>query len=316
MNEFLAHIKDGLGKSPKKLSSRYFYDTRGDALFQKIMELEEYYLPARERAIIREQGGQIAKNIAQEHDGLQVVELGAGDGSKTRLLLQKIASYFKPLVYAALDISEHILEVNARNVAQFVPGIRVESHPGNYFKTYPGLPYGPHGRLVLFLGSNIGNFRIDEAVEFFGFLKKGLRAEDFLLVSFDLVKHPRKIIKAYDDPQGITRAFNLNLLERMNREAGADFDLAYFDHFPYYDPLSGITSSHIVSLKEQEVHFNDGFSVHFDAFEAIHTEVSKKYFLKEIDSLAARSGMQIAESCCDPHDEYALVLFKPVSKPY
>ena len=315
MNEFLAHIKEGLGKTPKKLSSRYFYDERGDALFQQIMELEEYYLPARERAIIREQGGQIAKNIAQEYDGLQVVELGAGDGSKTKLLLQKIAPYFDPLVYAALDISEHILGINAQTVMQFVPGIRVESQAGNYFKTYPRLPYTPQGRLVLFLGSNIGNFLIDEAVEFFGFLKRGLRAEDFLLVSFDLVKHPRKIIKAYDDPQGITRAFNLNLLERMNREAGADFDLAHFDHFPYYDPLSGVTSSHIVSLRKQEVNFKDGFTVQFDAFEAIHTEVSKKYFLKEIDSLAARSGMHIVERFCDPEKEYTLVLFKPMAAP-
>ena len=311
MREFLDHIKEGLGKTPKRLSSRYFYDERGDALFQQIMQLGEYYLPACERAIIGEQGEQIAKKIAGEHNGLQVVELGAGDGSKTKLLLQKIASHFDSLVYTALDISEHILKVNGQNVEQFVPGIRVEGHPGNYFKTYPRLPYRPPGRLVLFLGSNIGNFLIDEAVEFFGFLKKGLRAEDFLLVSFDLVKHPRKIIKAYDDPQGITRAFNLNLLERMNREAGANFDVAHFDHFPYYDPLSGVTSSHIVSLREQEVSFKDGFSVQFDAFEAIHTEVSKKYFLKEIDSLAALSGMHIAERFCDPENEYALVLFKP-----
>jgi uncharacterized SAM-dependent methyltransferase len=257
----------------------------------------------------------MANTIAGEHNALQVVELGAGDGSKTRLLLQKIASHFDSLVYTALDISEHILKVNAQNVEQFVPGIQVEGHPGNYFKTYPRLPHSPQGRLVLFLGSNIGNFLIDEAVEFFGFLKKGLRAEDFLLVSFDLVKHPRKIIKAYDDPQGITRAFNLNLLERMNREAGANFDQAFFDHFPYYDPLSGVTSSHIVSLREQEVSFKDGFSVQFDAFEAIHTEVSKKYFLKEIDSLAALSGMHIAERFCDPTNEYALVLFKPMVTP-
>ena len=315
MSEFLDHIKEGLGKTPKRLSSRYFYDERGDALFQQIMQLGEYYLPALERAIIGEQGEQIAKKIAGEHNGLQVVELGAGDGSKTKLLLQKFASHFDSLVYTALDISEHILKVNAQNVEQFVPGIRVEGHPGNYFKTYPRLPYRPQGRLVLFLGSNIGNFLIDEAVEFFGFLKKGLRAEDFLLVSFDLVKHPRKIIKAYDDPQGITRAFNLNLLERMNREAGANFDVAHFDHFPYYDPLSGVTSSHIVSLREQEVSFKDGFSVQFDAFEAIHTEVSKKYFLKEIDSLAALSGIHIAERFCDPENEYALVLYKPMTTP-
>lgn len=311
MNEFRNHVKEGLSKSPKKLSSRYFYDERGDALFQRIMKLEEYYLPACEMNIIRHKSEQIAGMIARIHPRLQIVELGAGDGSKTKFLLHRFASQFTKVEYVAMDISENILEINKKAVEGYVPAIQQQSLPGNYLQTYTTLPLTEKGRLVLFLGANIGNFLVEEAIHFFNFIKQGLRADDFFLVAFDLVKHPRKIIKAYDDSQGVTKAFNLNLLDRMNRELGADFNSALFDHFPYYNPLNGITSSQLISLTEQQVHFADGFSVHFEAFEAIHTEVSKKFFITDIETIAERSGMQLVETFFDADKEYAFVLFRP-----
>lgn len=311
MQEFFEHVKKGLSKSPKQLSSRYFYDAKGDALFQSIMQLEEYYLPRCEMQIIESKGGQMAQDIATVHPSLQIVELGAGDGTKTKHLLKQFEPYVDALEYLALDISVNVLATNKAEIRNEVEQIQHKSLAGNYFDTYQDLPTTPYGRLVLFLGANIGNYPTPDAIDFFKFIRSNLKADDYFLVAFDLVKHPRKILAAYDDSQGVTKRFNLNLLERMNRELGADFDVEQFDHFPFYDPLTGIASSQIVSLKEQTVEFVDGFSARFDAFEAIHTEISKKFFWGDIEEIAHRSRMKIAHSYLDDHNGYTLVLFQP-----
>lgn len=311
MQEFLSHVKNGLSQSPKKLSSRYFYDARGDALFQQIMKLVEYYLPHCEMQIIQNQSKQIAQDLSGIHTGLQIVELGAGDGTKTKHLLKQFAPYFKPMEYVAMDISPNILAINESELKGAIKGLNHTSIAGNYFKTYKNLAPSTHGRLVLFLGANIGNFPAPETIDFFNFIKSNLNENDFFLVAFDLVKHPRKIIAAYDDKKGITKQFNLNLLERMNRELGANFEISYFDHFPFYNPISGITSSQIISLKKQTVQFPDGFTVTFDAFEAIHTEISKKFFWNDIEEIASQSKMKITQTYLDTNKEYAFVLFKP-----
>ncbi len=312
MQEFLEHVKNGLSQIPKKLSSRYFYDDKGDELFQQIMQLEEYYLPACEMEIIETQGKQIAEDISKEHRKLQIVELGAGDGSKTKHFLKKIYPFFQQLEYIALDISPNILEVNKSEVENHVCGLKQSGIAGNYFETYKRLPDTTKGRFVLFLGANIGNFLNAEAIVFFQFVKSKLNKTDYFLVSFDLVKHPRKIIKAYDDSLGITRQFNLNLLARINRELGADFNISKFDHFPFYNPITGITSSHLFSLENQKVHLPEGFVAEFNAFEAISVEVSKKFFWKDIEEIAQKSGMNIQETYCDENKEYAFVMFNNI----
>ena len=311
MHEFLNHVKEGLNKSPKKLSSRYFYDARGDALFQKIMQLDEYYLPRCEMQIIESKSEKIAGDIALDHSSLQMVELGAGDGTKTKHMIKQFVPYFDKVEYVAMDISDNILAVNKREIESEVKEISYTSIAGNYFETYKNLTPTQDGRLVLFLGANIGNFPAPDAIDFFSFIRSNLSRNDFFLVAFDLAKHPRKILSAYDDSQGVTKQFNLNLLVRMNRELGANFDLEQFDHFPFYNPITGITSSQIISLKSQTVAFDDGFSAHFDAFEAIHTEVSKKFFWKDIEEVAHQSKMHIAQTYFDTNKEYAFVLFKP-----
>ncbi len=311
MQEFLMHVKEGLSQTPKKLSSRYFYDAKGSALFQQIMQLEEYYLPACEMEIIQNQSESIAKDISANHSSLQIVELGAGDGTKTKHLLKQFSTHFTPLEYVAMDISPNILAINKDETNSEIKGLKQISIAGNYFETYKNLDPSQHGRLVLFLGANIGNFPGSEAISFFQFIRKGLSSKDYFLVAFDLVKHPRKIIKAYDDSQGITRQFNLNLLERMNRELGADFDILKFDHFPFYNPIKGITSSQIISLDNQKVHFPEGFVLEFNAFEAINVEVSKKFFWSDIDEIANKSKMNITQTYYDTGKEYAFVLFQP-----
>jgi len=309
MNNFLQHIKEGLSKTQKELSSRYFYDEIGDKLFQEIMQLEEYYLPACEMEIIQQQSELMAKHLAGVHKNLQIIELGAGDGSKTKHLLNHFKPCFDALEYVAMDISENILCINKQEIESEVSGIDVCSKAGNYFRTYKDLPETSYGRLVLFLGANIGNFLLDDAVAFFHYVKQGLKENDSFIVAFDLVKHPRKIIAAYDDCKGITKTFNLNLLARMNREFGADFDISKFEHFPFYNPADGTSLSHIVSLENQIVHFSDGFEARFEAFETIHTEISKKYFTKDIQYLSDNSGLEISQTYYDCNKEYVFVSF-------
>ena len=247
---FLEHVKDGLTKYPKKLSSRYFYDDTGDALFQQIMKLEEYYLPGFEMEIITTKSAQIATDIAREHKHLEVLELGAGDGTKTKHMIKAFMPHFEQVDYVAMDISNNILETNELEMKAFIPDLNQTNYAGDYFETYKAVPnVKAGGRLVLFLGSNIGNYLVDDAAEFFRFVQSKLTPQDYLLVAFDLAKHPRKIIAAYDDKEGVTRKFNLNLLTRINRELGADIDVSKFDHYPFYNPFTGVTSSQIISLE-------------------------------------------------------------------
>lgn len=310
MNEFLNHVKTGLSQKPKSLSSRYFYDHSGDQLFQKIMKLEAYYLPECEMDIIQHKSDAIALEIATRHSHLQIVELGAGDGSKTKYLLDAFAPHFESLEFVALDISPSVLETNQTAIRGLRKPIHYKSVAGNYFQTLGDLNHSLSGRLVLFLGANIGNFTLPQAIEFLLFIRENLQPEDYLLVAFDLVKHPRRILAAYDDDQGITKAFNLNMLHRINRELHANFDLALFDHYPYYNPVTGQVHSHIISLQEQEVTLGDGSIFHFAPWEAIHTEISKKYTLDEIHSLADESRLTQSEVYFDARKDYAFVLFK------
>lgn len=311
MQEFLRHVKEGLSKTPKKLSSRYFYDKAGDVLFQRIMKLEEYYLPRCEMEIIHAKSKQIALDIAKFHKSLQILELGAGDGTKTKHLLKRFIPHFDTIEYVAFDISPNVLALNQQEITDEVANIHHRMIPGNYFETYKNLPPTDHGRMVLFLGANIGNFSTDDSIDYFTFIKSNLSKNDFFMVAFDLVKHPRKILAAYDDKEKVTKEFNLNLLKRINKELGANFNLDQFDHFPFYNPLTGITSSQIISLQEQEVSLADGYTASFDAYEAIHTEISKKFFWSDIEQIAEQSGMQILGEYFDANREYAFILFQP-----
>ncbi len=311
MNELLIHVKNGLSQKPKSLSSRYFYDSRGDDLFQQIMRLEEYYLPAYEMEIIKNKSKLLAEHISKGINKLHIIELGAGDGSKTKYFIKGLRSYFTTLNYTALDISPNILVENKIQIEHFVSNVEIESIAGNYFNTFPLLKSDDTPKLVLFLGANIGNFSLENAIDFFSFIRNNLNRQDYFLVAFDLIKHPRKIISAYDDAKGITKAFNLNLLERINRELGANFNIKCFDHFPYYNPTNGITASHLISLKRQTVMLPDGTSFHFEPFEAIHTEISKKFFVSDIENIAQNASFSIQHHYYNDTEGYVFTLFKP-----
>ncbi len=305
---FERDVKAGLSREPKQLSSKYFYDKRGDEIFQKIMQLEEYYLPKCETEILKTQTSEIAQQIGARR--LDVLELGAGDGSKTVVFLENLISLSKKVRYIPMDISSNILEVNKVNMHKNLPHMEIEPVVGDYFQTMEIMKDQTNTKLVLFMGSNIGNFKNEAAIAFlkmvYGFLHPG----DYLLMGVDLRKNPKTILAAYNDSQGVTKEFNLNLLHRINRELGADFDLEAFDHYPLYDPVAGIALSYLVSLRDQKVAFEDGTEIFFKKDELIHTEVSQKYSLEELNILGSKTGFSEVKHFTDQKEYFSTSLFK------
>ena len=308
MNTFLQDVIQGLSQHPKRLSSKYFYDAAGDRIFQRIMAMEEYYLPGAEREIIARYAAHIGQKAATPKAPLQVIELGAGDGKKTVEFLSQCISKGIKMAYTALDISAHILEENRERMQKHLPGMMINTVAGDYFKTFPTVA-DRSPKLILFMGSNIGNYTASQVTDFFQWIKKHMAPDDALLMAFDLKKNPRVIMQAYDDPHGITREFNLNLLHRMNRELGTDFNPGRFDHYPYYDPVSGNAMSFIMSLEEQKVSFPDGPVISLARNEPICTEISRKYSLSDIEALAGQHGLSVTHFT-DNRQYYTLSLFQ------
>lgn len=314
LSAFALDVKEGLSQSPKTLSSRYFYDERGDELFQKIMDLDEYYLTRAEFEIFVRQKKEILQAFLGEDKTFRLVELGAGDGTKTKVLLAHFTNEQVPFTYSPIDISGNVLSLLEEDLKSNIPSLKVEPIEGEYFKALEELNKNHDTKeVVLFLGSNIGNFDRESGIDFLRHLGENLSEGDLLFIGFDLMKDPNKILAAYDDKEGVTKAFNMNLLSRMNEELGANFDIVQFDHFPTYDPLTGETKSHIISKKEQEVYIEVlDQTFEFDAWEAIHTEVSQKYSCKMIEEYAKAAGFEIVRNFIDSNRYFVDSLWRRV----
>ncbi len=308
---FASSVLEGLGSEPKRLESRYFYDDRGDALFREITGLPEYYLTACEREIL---SCQPEAMLADYEAGtpLDVVELGAGDGTKSRHLLEAAMRKGFDLRYVPIDISAAALDHLSDHMRARLPGLEVAPSRGDYLTSLHELhEKSSRPELLLFLGSNIGNYPDDEALALLASLAREMADEDMMLVGFDLRKDPWTIHRAYNDSAGLTREFNLNLLERINRELGGDFDLDAFDHYEPYDPVAGVASSFLVSLAQQTVAIDSlDREFEFEPFELIHTEISRKYSPGEIDHLAGQSGLSIVRTLHDRREYFADVLMR------
>lgn len=296
---FAQDVLSGLSATPKKLPSKYFYDESGDRLFQQIMNMPEYYLTDAEYDIFTNHKQGILQLLGEKH--FDLFELGAGDGTKTKILLQHFLDQQSDFTYRPIDISSNVLVQLEQDLQENLPLLDVKVIQGDYFEVL-GKMSARHGarKVVLFLGANIGNLSPEEAFLFLQKLKTNLSKEDLLLIGFDLKKDPEIILEAYNDRGGITAAFNLNLLHRMNKELGANFDVDAFKHWETYDPISGATRSFIVSTKSQEVEIqslNQSFS--FDAWEAIDVELSQKYSLVEVEKLAKKAGFKIRKHFFD-----------------
>jgi L-histidine N-alpha-methyltransferase len=306
---FLNDVDKGLSASPKFLSSKYFYDDRGSELFREIMELPEYYLTNAEYEIFESQSGEIAQLLGTKE--INVTELGAGDGSKTIKLLEGIIEKDIHVRYYPIDISSLAIEQAVSNVSHALPKLEIIPHTGDYFEELKKINSPDVHELVLFLGANIGNYSYDDALDLLKFISNAINPGDFLLLGVDRRKNPATIAAAYNDNTGVTKDFNLNLLARINRELGGDFNIKKFDFYSNYDPESGNVKSYITSLENQVVQIsalNKEFN--FEKNELIYTELSKKYHSQELVSLANAAGFELVLEFNDDNQYFAEFLLK------
>lgn len=295
MRDFAYDVLVGLSEKPKRLGSKYFYDDEGSRLFQKIMSLPEYYPTECEAEILTARAVEIVSPLASGGP-FNLVDLGAGDGEKTRILIEALRAKGADFTYVPIDISEAAMESLVGALKEEMPDVLVEGLVCEYAEGVHYLGQQPAGRrnLVLFLGSNIGNFNRVQANAFLRRLWSSLRTDDYVLVGFDLKKDIEALLGAYNDRKGVTRAFNLNLLHRINRELGADFDVEQFRHFGTYNVFSGAMESYLVSLVPQIVRVDAlQLSFSFDAWEPVHTEYSYKYLRSDIERLAYDTGFSV-----------------------
>lgn len=310
---FYRDVLNGLQSTPKHLQSKYFYDEEGDRLFQQIMECPEYYLTNCELEIFSRQTKDLAHTFLDRYKEFDIVELGAGDATKSIYLLRHLATLGFDFTYYPVDISMNVIKLLERKMPKEIKGLHMQGLHGEYVEMIRAANASSAKRkLILFLGSNIGNFTPEEAISFLKSIHASMFPGDLMLIGFDLKKDPKQILAAYNDAAGITKAFNLNLLKRINRELGADFDCKQFEHFPVYDPLSGACKSYLVSLKQQSVTIADTELISFDKYEPMNTELSQKYSVVEIDHIAARTGFKPVEYFYDSKGWFLDVVWEKI----
>lgn len=305
-------VAEGFSKTPKRLPSWLFYDETGSKIFQEIMRMPEYYLTASEYEIIQMNKAALRKHAGGDGTPFNLVELGAGDGLKTEILLKDFTANKLPFTYSPIDVSASALEELADRLRN-ITGLVMRPVNNEYSEALRFLSGSELRKVFLFLGANIGNFSVDEAQAFIKSISSSMHEDDLLLIGFDLKKDPRLIQRAYDDPHGITRDFNLNLLVRLNRELGARFQPDQFKHYAYYNPETGMTKSYLVSQRDQDI-FLEAFEthVHFSRWEVIHTEISQKYDQNMIRKLASQSGLEIIDQYYDCKHYFSNVLMKKI----
>ncbi|MEO6813270.1 MAG: L-histidine N(alpha)-methyltransferase [Ginsengibacter sp.] len=310
MNQFLRDVLKGLQATQKYLDSKYFYDKRGDELFQKIMSSDEYYLTNCEMEIFVEKKAEIADSVLGNTAHLDVIEFGPGDAVKSSHLLKELLNRNAVATYFPIDISRNIIELLNDKLAIQFPHLTIHGLNGEYLQMLSeSYAFSKNKKLILFLGANIGNFKFYEMPEFCKNLNGLLSKDDLILIGFDLKKNPDKILAAYNDKEGFTTNFNLNLLRRINRELNADFNINAFEHYATYDPDSGACKSFLVSVTDQEVTIGETL-IHFKKDETIFMEISQKYSLAQIDKIALECGFSPVNYFFDENKYFVDVLWK------
>jgi dimethylhistidine N-methyltransferase len=293
-------VRTGLNSRPKTLPPWLFYDEAGSELFEHITELPEYYLTRTERAILERYAGEMVE-LAAGGSRLRFTELGAGSAEKTRVLMKAALARQKGLVFEAVDVSATALLVAQARIEREIPGVKVDLLEMDYtngFELYEC--NAGERRLVLYIGSSIGNFEPEQAARILRKVRKQLDPGDGLLLGVDLVKDESTLLAAYDDAAGVTAAFNKNMLVRMNRELGADFDLAGFNHRAVWNETMSRMEMHLESCASQQVRFAAlDWDVEFSAGETIHTENSYKYQPGGAEAMLAEAGFACAGTWTD-----------------
>lgn len=309
-NTFADAVQAGLINSLKSLPSQYLYDDIGSELFVQITQLEEYYLSRCEKEIFECQSKEIAAAIKSPIE--RVVELGCGDGFKTEILLEAILTHDKNAHYAPVDISSSAMKAIQDRMQRRFPALAVTPYVTDY-DSFLQKAYATNSgvQLMMFLGSNIGNFTPSEAHKFLQNLQNFMCDGDYLLLGMDLKKSIELLHAAYNDRCGVTRRFNLNILQRMNRELGANFSVSDFSHHGFYNPTEGAMQSFLVANSEQNVDFDYmGISAKFDVLEPLHVENSYKYSRQDIYGLAESCGLTVEHIFSDSKDYFVDVLLR------
>ncbi|MEJ7616963.1 MAG: L-histidine N(alpha)-methyltransferase [Pyrinomonadaceae bacterium] len=310
---FAADVRAGLTAQPKQLFPKYFYDEVGSRLFDVICLLPEYYLTRAESEILTTHADDIVSKVCAAGETIVLVEMGSGSAQKTRLLIEALLRQQGELLYTPVDISASALEGSARLLLNHYSALQVIAYAGDYERALASMraSKSAHGRkLVLFLGSNIGNFDDDEARRFLRSLRSTLDAGDALLVGADLKKDAATLEAAYDDELGVTAAFNLNVLMRINRELGANFDLRQFAHVAVYNEIAGRVEIYIESKAIQSVQIEKlNVEIHFALGERIHTENSYKYDVRQLATLAGSAGFALGDAWFDRAERFSSNLF-------
>lgn len=304
---FRRSVLEGLAQPQKRLDCKYLYDARGSALFDEICRLPEYYPTRTETAILEQHAGAIAAAAGPE---AELVELGSGASVKTRILLSALD---RPARYLPLDIDGGHMHAAAAALRRLFPGLKVAPIEADFVAPLPLPPHGGQGRRALFFpGSTIGNFERADAARMLGRWRQELQP-DMLVIGVDLMKPAKLLRPAYDDAAGVTAAFNLNLLARINRELGADFDLKQFRHLARVETGKSRVEMHLVSLVDQQARI-DGATVGFEAGETIHTESSHKYRVRDFLAVAAAGGWRGDAVWTDPQRLFSVHLLRPAPR--
>ncbi|GET24413.1 L-histidine N(alpha)-methyltransferase [Prolixibacter sp. NT017] len=306
ITDIAADTLKGLSSNPKYLLSKYFYDDAGSAIFQDIMNMPEYYLTDCEHEIFLSQKEEITLAICPGNKLFNLVELGSGDGLKTKILLKHMVEKGVNFQYTPVDISAKANNELVESLKTELPALLVEAKTGDYFRKLKNLNgHASIPKIILFLGSNIGNFSDKETDAFLNQLSAYTNSGDKVLIGFDLKKSPKIIMDAYNDPHGHTRRFNLNHLVRLNRELDSDFDITQFEQHTIYDPKTGDVKSYLVSKTEQKVHVGAiEQDFYFRQWETIFMERSRKFDLSAIEKLAEESGFKVVQNFTDKRNYF------------
>ncbi len=296
-------VRLGLTKSPKELSPKYFYDERGSELFEEITQLPEYYLTRAERSLLEQR---IPEIIAAVHP-CSLVELGAGSATKTRLILDEMRSSGCAECYVPIDVSKEFLEATSLQLAVDYPDIRITPVVSDITEPFT-LPPLASPTLMAFLGSTIGNFPREPAIRLLSHVAGAMGPSDRFLLGADLRKDPEIINRAYNDSKGVTAAFNLNVLERLNRELGADFPVSDYDHKAFYSSEHHRIEMHLVARNAQKVVIPEIGEIQFRQGESIRTELSYKYDRATLEDILKAAGLVMEKWMPADDGSFALAL--------
>ena len=318
-NEFVKDVEKGLADKQKHISPKFFYDKKGSKLFEEICDQPEYYLNRSESLILKRSVDEIMDKLGEKQ--ISIIELGNGNSLKTRILLKPFLANLRKVCYFPIDVSLKTLKKSLKDLSKEYVNLEIFGICSDYVSGLTKINDFmkmknniPKNKLIIFLGSSIGNFHPKEAKNFLYSLKSYIRQEDALLIGIDLEKDKRILDKAYNDKKGLTAKFNLNILSRINRELDGEFKLSSFEHKSFYNIHKHRIEMHLESKLDQEVRVGAiKKTFHFKKGETIHTENSYKYSQNNLNELVKNAGLEMIQSFTDRKKQYTLILLKKVS---